>query len=71
MATVRYAFDPGKDRLNLGEHGVSLALAELLFAGPFTTMADDRFDYGGFAPSGSFKVAFSFACSRIAERSGG
>ena len=28
------------------KHGVSLALAEILFAGPYVTVSDDRFDYG-------------------------
>jgi hypothetical protein len=45
-ASVRCVFDPGKDELNRKKHGVSLSLAELLFAGPHATMTDDRFDYG-------------------------
>jgi len=43
---VRYVFDPAKDRVNRAKHGVSLALAEVLFAGPHTSITDDRFDYG-------------------------
>ncbi len=43
---VKYVFDPAKDRSNRVKHGVSLALAEILFAGPHTSMTDDRFDYG-------------------------
>ena len=39
-------FDPAKDAVNRAKHGVSLALAEVLFAGPSLSMADDRFDYG-------------------------
>ncbi len=39
-------FDPEKDRRNQAKHGVSLALAEVLFLGPCVTMTDDRFDYG-------------------------
>ena len=31
---------------NREKHGVGLALAEALFAGPHVSMADDRFDYG-------------------------
>jgi hypothetical protein len=31
---VKYVFDPAKDRINRAKHGVSLALAEVLFAGP-------------------------------------
>ena len=46
MASVSYDFDPAKDAVNLEKHGVSLALAEVLFAGPCASMSDDRFDYG-------------------------
>ncbi len=43
---MRYVYDPAKDRANLAKHGVSLALAEVLFAGPHVSMTDDRFEYG-------------------------
>lgn len=43
---VRYVFDPGKDTVNREKHGVSLAVAEILFAGPHLSLPDDRFDYG-------------------------
>jgi uncharacterized DUF497 family protein len=43
---VRYVCDTAKDRANRAKHGVSLALAEVLFAGPHISMADDRFEYG-------------------------
>jgi uncharacterized DUF497 family protein len=43
---MRYVFDPFKDAVNQAKHGVSLALAEVLFAGPHVSMTDDRFDYG-------------------------
>jgi uncharacterized DUF497 family protein len=43
---VRYVHDPTKERANQAKHGVSLALAEVLFAGPHVSMTDDRFDYG-------------------------
>jgi len=43
---VRYIYDPTKDRVNRPKHGVSLALAEVLFAGSYVTLTDDRFDYG-------------------------
>jgi uncharacterized DUF497 family protein len=43
---VRYVFDPAKDRINRAKHRVSLALAEVLFAGPHLSMTDDRFEYG-------------------------
>ena len=41
-----YTFDPAKDDVNRAKHGVSLALAEVLFMGPHVSMTDDRFDYG-------------------------
>jgi uncharacterized protein len=43
---VTYVFDPAKDKANRAKHSVSLALAEVLFAGPHVSMRDDRFDYG-------------------------
>jgi len=43
---VKYVSDPVKDKVNRAKHGVSLALAEALFAGPHRSMTDDRFDYG-------------------------
>ena len=43
---MNYVFDPEKDRRNRAKHGVSLALAEVLFLGPCVTMVDDRFDHG-------------------------
>jgi uncharacterized DUF497 family protein len=43
---VRYFYDPAKDRANRAKHGVSLAVAEILFAGPHLSMTDDRFEYG-------------------------
>ena len=46
MAGVKYVSDPAKDKVNRAKHGVSLALAEILFAGPHRPMTDDRFDYG-------------------------
>jgi uncharacterized DUF497 family protein len=41
-----YEFDPAKEEANLAKHGVSLTLAEVLFAGPHVSVQDDRFDYG-------------------------
>src|SRR5271155_2781495 len=46
VADVRYVFDPAKNVVNQAKHGVSLALAEALFAGRYLSFADDRFDYG-------------------------
>lgn len=43
---MRYVYDPAKDRSNQAKHGVSLALAEALFAGPHRSMTDTRFEYG-------------------------
>jgi uncharacterized DUF497 family protein len=42
---VAYVFDPAKDAINAAKHGVSLRLAEFLFAGRFVSQVDDRFDY--------------------------
>jgi uncharacterized DUF497 family protein len=46
MGSVRYVFDPVKEAVNRAKHGVSLTLAEVLFAGPHVSMIDDRFEYG-------------------------
>jgi uncharacterized protein len=43
---VDYEFDRAKDGANRTKHGVSLALAEVLFAGPHLALDDDRFDCG-------------------------
>ncbi len=43
---VDFEFDSAKDKANRAKHGVSLALAEVLFASPHLTVDDDRFDYG-------------------------
>ncbi len=43
---MRYAFDSAKDAINQAKRGVSLALAEVLFAGSYEATTDDRFDYG-------------------------
>ena len=43
---MEYVFDPAKDAVNRAKHGVSLALAEHLFAGPHKSVRDDRFEYG-------------------------
>jgi uncharacterized DUF497 family protein len=57
---VRYVYDPAKDEANRAKHGVSLALAEVLFAGPYVSMTDDRFDYGEVR-----EVAFGFINLRL------
>lgn len=53
-------FDPVKDAANRAKHGVSLALAEVMFAGPHVVLDDDRFDYGE-----SRKVAFGLVRGRV------
>lgn len=53
-------FDPAKDAVNQAKHGVSLALAELLFARPHVSMSDDRFDYGEVR-----QVAFGYIQDRL------
>jgi len=57
---VRCVFDPVKDVTNRTKHGVSLALAEVLFSGPHVSMADDRFHYGEVR-----KVAFGVISGRL------
>lgn len=57
---VRYVYDAAKDRTNRAKHGVSLALAEVLFAGAYLSMTDDRFEYGEVR-----KVAFGFVNGRL------
>jgi uncharacterized DUF497 family protein len=43
---VKYVFDRAKDAINRAKHGISLALAEILFAEAHAVITDDRFDYG-------------------------
>jgi uncharacterized DUF497 family protein len=57
---VRYVYDPAKDRANRAKHGVSLALAEILFAGPHVSVTDDRFEYGEVR-----EVAFGLISDRL------
>lgn len=57
---MRFVFDPAKDAINQAKHGVPLALAEVLFAGPHVSMPDDRFDYGEVR-----QVAFGFIRDRL------
>lgn len=54
---MNIVFDPAKDRLNIANHGVSLALAERLEWELMVCREDDREDYGElrlqcFAPIG-------------------
>ena len=53
-------FDAGKDAINQAKHGVSLALAEALFAGPHISITDDRFNDGE-----AREVAFGGINSRL------
>jgi uncharacterized DUF497 family protein len=57
---MKYVFDPAKDGINRAKHGVSLALAEVLFAGQHVTTTDDRFDYGEVR-----QVAFGLIAGRL------
>ena len=43
---MKCVFDPANDASNRAKHGVSLALGEFLFAGPYVSVVDDRFEYG-------------------------
>ena len=53
-------FDPAKDAINRTKHGVSLGLAEIMFAGPYVAVIDDRFDYGE-----RREVAFGYLQDRL------
>jgi uncharacterized DUF497 family protein len=53
-------FDAAKDIVNREKHSVSLALAEILFAGPHVSMMDDRFDYGEIR-----KITFGLIRNRV------
>ncbi len=57
---MRYVYDPAKDASKRAKHGVSLALAEVLLAGPCVSMMDDRFEYGEVR-----NVAFSLINDRL------
>lgn len=39
-------FDVAEDRANRRKHGVGLAMAAAIFAGPYVEKADERFDDG-------------------------
>jgi uncharacterized DUF497 family protein len=70
---VWYEFDLAKDGVNRTKHGGSLALAEVLFAGPHLALDDDRFDCGEKRQIafGIFAADCSFASSSIGARRGG
>ena len=57
---MKCVFDRAKDALNQDKHGVSLALAEVLFSGRHTAVADSRFDYGE-----TRQIAFGFINNRL------
>ena len=43
---MTYEWATAKNRRNFAKHGLDLADAEVVFAGPCVTFVDDRFDYG-------------------------
>ncbi len=43
---MQFNWDAAKNRSNFTKHGLDFADAELVFAGPCVTFADNRFDYG-------------------------
>ena len=57
---MQLVFDPAKDALNQSKHSVSLALAEVLFAGPHSVFSDSRFYYGEIR-----KIAFGLINARL------
>ena len=62
-----------RDAINRTKHGVPLALAEILFAGPHAATTDDRFDYGEVRQIAFGQIAGRLlcACMSIERRSGG
>ena len=57
---MQCTFDPAKDAVNQEKHGVSLALAEVLFSGPHISVSDSRLDYGE-----TRQIAFGFINRRL------
>lgn len=57
---MQCTFDPAKDAINQEKHGVSLALAEVLFSRPHISISDSRFDYGE-----TRQIAFGFINNRL------
>jgi uncharacterized protein len=57
---VKCTFDLAKDAANQQKHGVSLALAEVLFNGAHMSVVDNRFDYGA-----TRQIAFGFINRRL------
>ena len=62
---MRFIFDPNKDKLNLGNHGLSLSLAEKLIWDEAYVWVDPRYPYDelrmiGLVPEGNtlYYVAF-------------
>ena len=62
---MRFIFDPDKDKLNLGNHGLSLSLAEKLIWDEAYVWVDPRYPYDelrmiGLVPEGNtlYYVAF-------------
>lgn len=62
---MRFTFDPDKDKLNLGNHGLSLSLAEKLIWDEAYVWVDPRYPYDelrmiGLVPEGNtlYYVAF-------------
>ena len=49
---MRIVFDPAKDKLNIADHGVSLALARELAWDEALVWLDDRFEYDELRMSG-------------------
>lgn len=43
---MRIEFDAAKDRANFAKHGISLAVAELMFDRPVHEFVDEREEYG-------------------------
>ena len=68
MATVRFEWDPDKDRENQQKHGVAFAIAQFAFADPIRVIAEDlshssgekRYNCFGRVDGGVLTVRFTY-----------
>jgi uncharacterized DUF497 family protein len=68
VATVRFEWDPKKDRENQGKHGVAFVVAQRAFADPSRVVAEDlshsagedRYDCFGRVEGNVLTVRFTF-----------
>jgi uncharacterized DUF497 family protein len=70
---VQFVFDPGKDAINMGKHGLSLAAAAELSWEAALVWIDDRADYGevrvvALAPIGDILYFVAFVDREMKRR---